>query len=96
MTGVKEKKAKEYDLIGKYVKEMKDKQGREYMANGNASSSILVIAFSHVRSDMGKQILLTYEHAGNSYFLLGAKFLSLIFLINPLILNMQGVTVQRL
>lgn len=27
---------------------------------------------------------------------MGAKFLSLIFLINPLILNMQGVAVQRL
>lgn len=32
---------------------MKDKQGREYMANGNMSFSILVIVFSHVRNDMG-------------------------------------------
>lgn len=36
---------------------MKDKQGREYMANGNMSFSILVIVFSHVRNDMGKWFL---------------------------------------
>lgn len=35
---------------------MKDKQGREYMANVNTSSSVLVIVLSHVRNDMGKEI----------------------------------------